>query len=502
MLQLIAAAATGLVLPHAPGRHAAPRMEVASPIESLANSEKPRKGLVVPVFPEVCEQTGLTLSRYMCEVARANPELQDLEALISSIQTACKTINSLVQRSHIDGLVGYADGGGSINVQGEEQKTLDVMTNEVLKKALRFTGKMAVIASEEEDNPVEVDDDGMPTYETSALMDETGRYTAVFDPLDGSSNVDAGIPTGTIFGIFEDIDTCLIDPNDGCDTSASPTDDEDCDTTPVSEQCMAATLQPGNSLVVSGYCLYSSSTFFALTLGAGVQIFTLDTMIGEFVLTHPNLRIPDRGQIYSMNEANRPAWDAPLRTYIEDLQNGNGESGKKYSSRYIGSMVGDVHRTLLYGGVFGYPADAKNQNGKLRLLYEAAPMAYLLEQAGGLALTGKTRIMDLIPQSVHQRVPVILGSADDVREMRKYYDAFTGSATMDGSSAEAQAIRDRCFTRLTPGQLYDTTMDKTADSIALDTTGDGSVDKVVPLAEARGMDLPEEIMAKVVEAMS
>eukprot|EP00908_Phaeocystis_cordata_P009722 Transcript_20515.p1 GENE.Transcript_20515~~Transcript_20515.p1 ORF type:complete len:385 (-),score=108.46 Transcript_20515:248-1402(-) len=251
---------------------------------------------------------------------------------------------------------------------------------------------------------------------------------------------------------------------------------------PGSAQCLAATLQPGTSLVASGYCLYSSSTFFALTLGAGVQIFTLDTQIGEFVLTHPNVKIPERGAIYSMNEANRPMWDQPLRSYIEDIQSGQGESGKAYSSRYIGSMVGDVHRTLLYGGVFGYPADAKNRNGKIRLLYEAAPMAYLVEQAGGLATTGKTRIMDLVPQNVHQRVPVILGSPDDVKECRRYYDAFTASATMDGSD-EAKAIRARCFTRLTPGQLVDTTMTKEPDSIALDTTGDGTVDKVVPIED-------------------
>jgi len=438
------------------------------------------KKVLVPIFPEACEYTGVTLTRYMNEVARANPDLVDLETLIASIQTACKTINMLVQRAHITGLVGYADGGGSINVQGEEQKTLDVVANDVLKNALRFTGKMGVIASEEEDTPVEVGDlSGLPEYDTQALMDETGRYTAVFDPLDGSSNVDAGIPTGTIFGIFEDDQTCIV-PEEGCEpTDPAP---DDCGVSEVSTQCLAATLQPGTSLVVSGYCLYSSSTFFALTLGAGVQIFTLDTQIGEFVLTHPNVRLPERGAIYSMNEANRPMWDAPLRAYVEAIQSGSGESGKRYTSRYIGSMVGDVHRTLMYGGLFGYPADQKNKNGKLRLLYEAAPMAYLIEQAGGRATTGKTRLMDLVPQSVHQRVPVILGSPDDVRECRSYYDAFTSSATMDDSE-EAIAIRARCFSRLTPGQLVDTTMDTEPDSIALDTTGDGKVDKVVPIAD-------------------
>ena len=216
---------------------------------------------------------------------------------------------------------------------------------------------------------------------------------------------------------------------------------------------------------------------------SSLQIFTLDISIGEFVLTHPDVQLPSRGGIYSFNEANRVYWDPPLRSYVEDIQQGLGESGKRYSSRYIGSMVGDVHRTLLYGGIFGYPADAKNTNGKLRLLYEAAPMAYLIEQAGGLALTGKTRIMDLIPQSVHQRVPVILGSPEDVRELRKYYDIFTGSDTMDGDSEEAKAIRERCFTRLSPGQLLDTTMNKVPDSMAVDSTGDGKVDKIVKLPD-------------------
>mmetsp|Transcript_18147 Transcript_18147/g.36955 ORF Transcript_18147/g.36955 Transcript_18147/m.36955 type:complete len:486 (+) Transcript_18147:39-1496(+) len=473
---LAATAATALLLP---SRAPAPRMTVkAPPKPAVVGNRK----VLIPVFPEACEYTGITLTRYMNEVARANPELLDLETLVASIQTACKTIKMLVERSHLTGLVGYADGGGSINVQGEEQKTLDVVTNDVLKKALRFTGKMGVIASEEEDIPVEVGDNSMPIYDTTALMDETGRYTAVFDPLDGSSNVDAGIPTGTIFGIFEDDQTCIV-PEEGCEPMDP--DPEECDdtVTEASAQCMAATLQPGTSLVASGYCLYSSSTFFALTLGAGVQLFTLDTSIGEFVLTHPNVKLPDRGYIYSMNEANRPNWDPPLRAYIEDIQRGKGESKVMYTSRYIGSMVGDVHRTLLYGGIFGYPADAKNRNGKIRLLYEAAPMAYLIEQAGGLATTGKTRIMDLVPQSVHQRVPVILGSPNDVRECRRYYDAFTSSATMDNDSEEARAIRARCFSRLTPGQLLDTTMDTTPDSIALDTTGDGTVDTVVPIAD-------------------
>ena len=187
------------------------------------------------------------------------------------------------------------------------------------------------------------------------------------------------------------------------------------------DTCLETTLQPGNSLVASGYVLYSSATHLFMTLGAGTYGFTYDEHIGEFVLTHPCVEIPKRGKIYSCNEANRPYWDKPLQDYFEGLSTGTGESKTQYTSRYIGSMVGDVHRTLLYGGVFGYPADAKNKNGKLRLLYEAAPMAFLVEQAGGAATTGRGRIMDIEPTNVHQRVPCMLGSVDDVNELLGHY---------------------------------------------------------------------------------
>ena len=234
------------------------------------------------------------------------------------------------------------------------------------------------------------------------------KYVTVFDPLDGSSNVDANIPTGTIFGVYEEtesMENCLVEESR------------------VEGSCLMNTLQPGTALVASGYCLYSSSCIFVLTLGAGTHGFTYDRSIGEFVLTHPDIQIPKRGKIYSMNEANRWNWDKPLQEYVTALQTAQGETKTQYSSRYIGSMVGDVHRTLLYGGIFGYPADSKNKNGKLRLLYEAAPMSFLIEQAGGLSLTGKTRIMDLKPKGVHQRVPFLAGSPDDVLEMKSFYDA-------------------------------------------------------------------------------
>jgi fructose-1,6-bisphosphatase I len=333
----------------------------------------------------------------MIEQTHRNPEMAEMESLMTSIQMACKTIANLVARAGIQDLTGLESGGGSVNVQGEEQKKLDVISNTVMKNALRFSGKVGVVGSEEEDAPV--------------LIEEAynGKYVAVFDPLDGSSNIDAAISTGTIFGIFEE-DTdeeCLIEDFDNMDEAA--------------KQCLLKTLQPGRALIASGYCMYSSSTILVLTLGNGVNGFTLDPNIGEFVLTHPNIQIPQRGKIYSINVANYNDWDPALQDYVNNLKSGKGESGEKYSARYIGSMVGDVHRTLLYGGIFGYPGDAKNPDGKLRLLYEGAPMSFILEQAGGKSTTGSQRVMDISPNGVHQRVPVFLGSADDIDEVSKVY---------------------------------------------------------------------------------
>jgi len=339
----------------------------------------------------------MTLSRYMLEQARKNTDLQEMESLMTSIQFACKQIASLVARAGIQDLTGLQEGGGSVNVQGEEQKKLDVISNTVMKNALRYSGKVGVVGSEEEDAPV--------------LIEEAynGRYAAVFDPLDGSSNIDAAISTGTIFGIFDEGEDqeCIIDDMENLDEAEM--------------QCLVQTLQPGKSLVAAGYCMYSSSTILVMTMGDGVNGFTLDPQIGEFVLTHPNIKIPKRGKIYSINEANYFDWEPALQTYVNNLKAGKGESGEKYSARYIGSMVGDVHRTLLYGGIFGYPGDAKNPNGKLRLLYEGSPMSFLLEQAGGKSTTGSQRVMDIVPTSVHQRIPVFLGSADDIDEVTKVY---------------------------------------------------------------------------------
>jgi fructose-1,6-bisphosphatase I len=354
----------------------------------------------------------------MIEVERVNPDLQELAQLFSGIQTAAKAISNLVKRSQLptSSTLGYQ---GEINVQGEDQKKLDVITNNVLKLALRHTGKVQVLASEEEDTPVGVNSLNTMNKDTAStekevIYDEGSKYVTVFDPLDGSSNVDAAIPTGTIFGIF---------PHDEfCDISGFLDSDEDFNEDEMN--CMVNTLQPGNNLVAAGYILYSSSTILTMTIGCGVCSFTLDEQLGEFILSHPNVQIPESAPIMSFNEANYDMWDEPMQQVHNKWRKGTSTLNKRYTSRYVGSMVADVHRTLMYGGVFGYPADLKNKNGKLRLLYEAAPMSFLMEQAGGLSSTGKVRIMDIVPENVHQRVPVILGSKTEVQEVIDAYEAF------------------------------------------------------------------------------
>lgn len=222
-----------------------------------------------------------------------------------------------------------------------------------------------------------------------------GKYCVVFDPLDGSSNIDCGVSIGTIFGIYKVKD----DKHD-----------------------VSSVLCPGKEMVAAGYCMYGSSTVFILSTGHGVNGYTLDPSIGEFILTHPDIKIPQRGKIYSVNEGNAVYWHEPCKKYFESLKF-PADGKKPYSARYVGSMVSDVHRTLLYGGIFGYPADKKSKNGKLRLLYECFPMAFIMEQAGGKASTGTKRILDLVPEHIHARSPIFLGSADDVSDIEKLYAA-------------------------------------------------------------------------------
>ncbi|KAL4188502.1 hypothetical protein AMTRI_Chr08g202650 [Amborella trichopoda] len=316
----------------------------------------------------------------------------ELTIVLSSVSMACKQIASLVQRAGISNLTGVQ---GAINIQGEDQKKLDVVSNEVFSNCLRSSGRTGIIASEEEDVPVAVEE----SY--------SGNYIVVFDPLDGSSNIDAAVSTGSIFGIYSPNDECLADIGD----------DEALDQ--LEQKCVVSVCQPGDNLLAAGYCMYSSSVIFVLSIGNGVHSFTLDPMYGEFVLTQQDIKIPKQGKIYSFNEGNYRLWDEKLQKYMDDLKD-PGPSGKPYSARYIGSLVGDFHRTLLYGGIYGYPRDKKSKNGKLRLLYECAPMSFLVEQAGGKGSDGHRRILDIQPEEIHQRVPLYIGSVEEVEKVEKY----------------------------------------------------------------------------------
>jgi len=265
---------------------------------------------------------------------------------------------------------------GSSNVQGEDQKKLDVVANEVFKNVLRKSGQCAVLVTEEEEEAVFISES------------QRGDYCVVFDPLDGSSNIDCGVSIGTIFGIYRVV--------------------------PGSTGDLSDVTRPGKEMVAAGYCMYGSMTYLMLTTGDGVAGFTLDDFLGEFVLTHPKVKLPSSGSIYSINEGNAMHWDAATTRYVAERK----ASGKS-SLRYVGSMVADVHRTLLYGGIFMYPADKKNVKGKLRMLYECYPMAMLMEQAGGLAIDGAgRRMLDQPPSAgIHDRSPISLGSKENVERL-------------------------------------------------------------------------------------
>ena len=275
--------------------------------------------------------------------------------------------------------------GGDTNVQGEDQKKLDVLANEAFMNILSRCGQCGLLVSEE---------DEMPTVVPAATA---GPYAVVFDPLDGSSNIDCAVSIGTIYGIFKLPErNGELPPADGSDV-----------------------LVPGAKLVAAGYCLYGSSCAMVLSVnGAPPSVFTLDPPLGEFVLTSDRVTVPRAGSIYSVNEGNACQWDAGTTAAVDACKRADATSGKPKSARYVGSMVADVHRTLLYGGVFLYPADSKSTRGKLRLLYEGAPMAYIMEAAGGAAIAGPgVRVLDVVPSSVHCRTPVFLGSVGDVAEV-------------------------------------------------------------------------------------
>lgn len=320
----------------------------------------------------------MTLNRFILQEQKIHPHATgDLTHLLNSILTAVKAISTAVRRAGMTNMFGVA---GQENVQGEQQQKLDVLANDLFINMLRSSFTVAAMVSEENENLIEVE------------TEKQGNYYVYFDPLDGSSNIDCLVSIGSIFGIAKK-------------TSDIVSKDD--------------ILQPGKNFVASGYALYGSATMVVLTTGRGVNGFTLDPAIGEFLLTDANMKIKPRGKIYSLNEGYASQWDEPLKNYIASLK--NPEAGKSaYGARYIGSMVADVHRTLKYGGIFMYPANKSSPKGKLRLLYECNPMAHIIEQAGGAATNGKQRILELQPTSFHERSPIFLGSKDDVGDFLKF----------------------------------------------------------------------------------
>jgi fructose-1,6-bisphosphatase I len=297
----------------------------------------------------------------------------EVAGVIDAIALAGKALAHKVRRARVDDVLGEV---GETNLHGEKQQKLDVIADQLLLQCLRERSDVALFASEEREDPVVL-----------RPASDGGRFCVLVDPLDGSSNVDVAVSVGTIFSIL---------PNDQSD-----------------ETTERATLQPGSNQLAAGYILYGSSVVMLLTMGDGVDMFVLDPLVGDFLLVWEGLRIPDERKIYSINEAYVNDFDAGLRDYLEFAH------GAGYSARYVGSMVADVHRTLIKGGVFLYPATRKAPEGKLRLMYEGNPMAFVVEQAGGAAAAGRGRILDVVPEHLHQRTPVILGSAAEVEQVTR-----------------------------------------------------------------------------------
>jgi fructose-1,6-bisphosphatase I len=295
----------------------------------------------------------------------------NFSSLLSGLTLATKMIQAKIRRAGLADILGAA---GEINVQGEAQQKLDVYANQALLHCLGARESVAMLVSEENAQPVTLD------------RSETGKYIVVFDPLDGSSNIDVNVSVGTIFSILR---------------------------RPPGVHGEAAVLQPGWKQVAAGYIVYGSSTIFVYTAGQGVFGFTLEPEIGAFVLSYPDMKMPAQGNTYSVNDANADSFPQSYGEYLSRLRK------RGYSSRYIGSLVADFHRTLLKGGVFLYPPTEKNPAGKLRLLYEANPLAFIAEQAGGQAIGGKSRIMDIQPAAIHERTPLIIGSRTEVAEFHQ-----------------------------------------------------------------------------------
>ena len=319
---------------------------------------------------------GTTLERHILERQRQTPGATgDFSGLFQQIAIAAKLINSRVRQAGLAGMLGLT---GQTNVQGEQVQKLDEYANNVMVRSCEAGGHLCLMASEEEDEVIRIPE----RY-------PTGKYVLLFDPLDGSSNIDVGVTIGTIFSVHRRV------------TMGRSGQLADC-------------LQRGSTQVAAGYVVYGSSTMLVYTTGDGVHGFTFDPSVGEFFLSHENIRLPARGSTYSLNEGNYSRWSDGLQRWVDWLKADDKTTGRPYGARYVGSLVADFHRTLLKGGVFAYPADRKSQRGKLRLLYEASPLAFNDEAAGGSASDGSTRILELHPSELHERTPLFIGSREDV----------------------------------------------------------------------------------------
>jgi fructose-1,6-bisphosphatase len=325
-----------------------------------------------------------TLSKFLIQQLTGIEGATDLGALLVDVAAAVKAISAMTAKGALGGFLG---GLGSKNVHGETQQKLDVLANDVLIRGCEWGGLLAGMASEELDDPYPI-----PPEHTR------GRYLLIFDPLDGSSNTDVNVSVGTIFSVLR----------------------HDSEEPPV----VADYLQPGLQQVAAGYAIYGPSTMLVLTVGKGTHGFTLDREIGNFILTHPELQIPADTSEFAINTSNARFWEPPVHRYVTECQAGRaGDRGRDFNMRWIASMVAEVHRILMRGGVFMYPKDTKDPSkpGRLRLLYEANPISLLIEQAGGRATTGRERVLGVVPDSLHQRVPVILGSCHEVDRIDRYH---------------------------------------------------------------------------------
>ena len=332
-----------------------------------------------------------SLSQFITEQQRSSTDtVEDLSPLLNDIVTACKQISNLVNQGDLPGTWGSAN---TENVQGEVQKKLDLISNDFMIDALKWTGHLAGMVSEEDDDPI-----------TIPSQYPRGKYLVLFDPLDGSSNIDVNLTVGTIFSILL------------CDEGKNPT--------------LEDFLQKGSQQVCAGFVLYGPATMLVLTTGQGVNGFTLDQTIGEFYLTHPKMTIPDETQEFAINMSNQRFWEPPIQKYISECMQGTeGPREKDFNMRWIASLVAEVYRVLTRGGVFMYPYDLRNptKKGRLRLLYEANPIGFIVEQAGGQCSTGRKRMLDVKPEEIHQRVPVILGAKNEVKRIISYHQIFDNS---------------------------------------------------------------------------